>query len=178
MKWYIYPICLVLMLLGVYSGITMWQKIHAESYINGSINITNEFYFESFTYDNSLFGNAVVFPPTTPYDTPDTIYAWQSENLPTVPTFNGTEKQYQIEVNGYRIFGATVNAGGVIIRTNIDFYDTENNLLCSAYYDLSVRFLSNRTELEIRTKGQQNANFIEQFFADNGLRIKIKELIK
>jgi hypothetical protein len=166
------------MLTGVWAGITLWRKVHAESYINGSINITNEFYFESFTYDNSLFTDTVVFPPATPYDTADTIYSWQSENLPTVPDFNGIEKTYQIEVNGYRIFNAVINAGGVIIRTNIDFYDTANNLLCSAYYDLSVRFLSNRTEIEIKTTGQQNANFIEQYFADNGLRIKVKEILK
>jgi len=166
------------MLLGVWSGITMWQKIHSESYINGSINITNEFYFESFTYDNYLFNEAIVFPPTTPYDTEETVYAWASENLPKVPTFNGIENTYQIEVNGYRIFGATINAGGIIIQTSIDFYDTENHLLVASYYNLSIRFLSNRTELEIKTKGQQNANFIEQYFADNGLRIKIKEILK
>ena len=93
------------------------------------------------------------------YDLADT-YAWNSENLPTVPDFNGTSKIYQVEINGYRIFDSTINAGGVIARINIDFYATENNLLCTAYYDLSVRFLSNRTELSINTTGQQNANFI------------------
>jgi hypothetical protein len=176
MKWYAYPICFVLLLTGVWSSITLWQKIHTASYINGSIDLTNEMFFESFTYDNSLFDDAVVFAHDI-YDTSNT-YLWQSENLPTVADFNGIDKTYQIEINNYRILDATINAGGVIARINIDFYDTENNLLCSAFYDLSVRFLSNRTELEIKTTGQQNANFIEQYFADNGLRLKFKEILQ
>jgi hypothetical protein len=179
----------VLLLTGVWSSITLWQKIHTESYINGSIDLTNEMFFESFTYDNSLFDDAVVFAHDI-YDTTNT-YLWQSENLPTVADFNGIDKiylsssspdnsqaRYQIEINNYRILDATINAGGVIARINIDFYDTENNLLCAGYYDIFVRFLSNRTELEIKTTGQQNANFIEQYFTDNGLRIKIKEILQ
>lgn len=175
MKWYSYIICFALMLVGIWSGITLWQKVHSESYIHGSIKVTNDLYLESFAYDNSLFGDAIVFVNDI-YDITNT-YTWTSENLPTVPDFNGATNTYQIEINGYRIFDATINAGGVLVRTNIDFYDTENNLLCDGYYDLSIRFLSNRTEVSVKTVGQQNANFIEQYFADNGLRITIKEVI-
>jgi hypothetical protein len=175
MKWYGYLICIVCVLVGVWSGITLWQKVHAESYINGSIDITNDLYTESFTYDNSLFDDVIAFSHDI-YDETDT-YAWQSENLPTVTDFNGVTKTYRIEVNGYRIFNATISAGGVLVRTYIDFYDTENNLLVDAYYDLSIRFLSNKTEVEVKTTSQQNANFIEQYFTDNGLRISIKEVL-
>lgn len=174
MKWYSYIICFALMLVGIWSGIMLWQKVHAESYINGSIKVTNDLYFESFTYDNSLFSEVIVFTNDI-YDKTNT-YIWTSENLPTVPDFNGVNNKYQIEINGYRIFDAAINAGGVLVRTNIDFYGTENNLLCRVYYDLSIKFLSNKTEVSIKTVGQQNANFIEQYFADNGLRIKIKEI--
>lgn len=179
MKWYTYIICFVLMLVGIWSGITLWQKVHAESYINGSITVTNNLYFESFTYNNSLFSEVIVFNDNdlandNNFETHN--YSWSSVNLPTVTDFNGITKVYQVEINGYRIFDATINAGGVLTRINIDFYDSENNLSCAGYYDLSVRFLSNRTELFVKTVGQKNANFIEQYFADNGLRITIKEI--
>lgn len=178
MKWYSYILCFVLILVGIWSGITLWQKMNAESYIHGSINVTNDLYLESFIYDNSLYSQIIAFNDDNlgddnNFDTHN--YSWSSKNLPTVSDFNGIAKVYQVEINGYRIFDATINAGGVLARINIDFYGPENNLLCKGYYDLSIRFLSNRTEISVKTVGKQNADFVEQYFDDNGLRITIKE---
>ena len=43
MKWYSYVICFVLILVGAFCGIQLYREVKAESYINGSIDISNKF---------------------------------------------------------------------------------------------------------------------------------------
>ena len=53
MKWYTYLICFVLIVVGTFCGIQLYKEVKAESYINGSIDISNHFSQESFNYISS-----------------------------------------------------------------------------------------------------------------------------
>jgi butyrate kinase len=147
----------------------MYQDITAQSYIVGSINITNEFKQESFSYKTE----SITF-----YNDNTDTYSFIKNDLPKVPTFNGIQKQYEVKMNEFVLYDAIVTAGGIVKRINIDFYDIENNLIKSVYFDLSIRFLSNKTELSITTIGAENAQFIEQWILDNWLRIQVNEITK
>ena len=70
-----------------------------------------------------------------------------------------------------------IAAGTVFAKFNIDFYDTEGNIINSAAMKISVRFLSNKTMLTLTTNGQESASFLEQYFADNGIRLKVIEIL-
>ena len=94
MKWYIYLICFVLIIVGVFCGIELYKELKAESYVNGSIDISNKFEMESFNYSSS----SVAFYHDD-YDTTDT-YTFQKDLL-VVDNFNGKEKTYQVILNDY-----------------------------------------------------------------------------
>ena len=53
MKWYTYLICFILIVVGVFCGIELYREVKAESYVNGSIDISNKFSQESFNYSST-----------------------------------------------------------------------------------------------------------------------------
>ena len=41
---------------------------------------------------------------------------------------------------------------------------------------ISILFLSGKTQLTITTTGKENASFLEQYFADNGIRLRVNQI--
>ena len=170
MKWYMYIICFVIIVAGAFCGIRLYQLVTAESYINGSINIENKFSMDSFTYANT----SVVFYNDI-YDETNT-YTF-SVDLKKVDNFDGAKNKYEVIMNGYVLLDTQISAGTVFSTAYIDFYDTSGDIVCSAYMDISIHFLSNKTALTFTTTGKENASFLEQYFADNGIRLKVVEIL-
>ncbi len=108
------------------------------------------------------------------YDDTDTFYF--ESDLPITKNFDGEKKTYKVMLNDYNLFNAEINAGSVFAVVTIDFYDTQGQLVRSSDMSLSVKFLSNKTQLTLATVGNENAQFLEQYFADNGLRLQIIEI--
>ena len=170
MKWYTYLICFVLIIIGVFCGIELYKEIKAESYVNGSIDISNKFSQESFNYSSS----SVAFYHDD-YDTTDT-YTFQKDLL-VVDSFNGKEKTYQVILNDYILFNTEFNPGSIFSNVEIDFYDTEGNVICNADMKISIVFLSNKTQLTLATVGDKNSSFLQQYFTDNGIRLRVVEIL-
>ena len=170
MKWYTYLICFILIIVGVFCGIELYKEIKAESYVNGSIDISNKFSQESFNYSSS----SVAFYHDD-YDTTDT-YTFQKDLL-VVDTFNGKEKTYQVILNDYILFNTEFNPGSIFSNVAIDFYDTEGNVICNADMKISIVFLSNKTQLTLATVGDKNSSFLQQYFTDNGIRLRVVEIL-
>lgn len=169
MKWYTYLICFVLIIIGAFSGIELYKEIKAESYVNGSIDISNKFSQESFNYSSS----SVAFYHDD-YDTTDT-YTFQKDLL-VVDSFNGLENTYQVVLNDYILFDTEFNAGSIFSTIDIDFYDTDGNIVCNADMKISIVFLSNKTQLELTTIGDESSSFLEQYFTDNGIRLQVIQI--
>jgi len=169
MKWYVYLICFALMLAGGFCGFRLYQLVTAKSYINGSINIENQFVVQSFSYTNT----SVVFYHDL-YDTSLT-YSYEIELKP-VADFNGVEKQYAIVLNDYVLLDTQISAGSVFATVYLDFYDTDGTLKCSSSMTITIKFFSNRTYLLFETTGGENASFLTQYFSDYGIRLKINEI--
>lgn len=170
MKWYWYIVCFICVALGVFCGIQLYREVKAESYINGSIDISNRFSQESFKYSST----SVVFYHDL-YDDTD-IYTFEKDLL-KVDDFNGKEKTYQVVLNDYILLGSEINAGSVFATIDLDFYNTDGNLIDSANMKISIKFLSNKTQLTLATTGSENAQFLEQYFADNGIRLLVNEIL-
>ena len=170
MKWYTYLICFILIIVGVFCGIELYKEIKAESYVNGSIDISNKFSQESFNYSSS----SVAFYHDD-YDTTDT-YTFQKDLL-VVDSFNGKEKTYQVILNDYILFNTEFNPGSIFSNVEIDFYDTEGNVICNADMKISIVFLSNKTQLTLATVGDKNSSFLQQYFTDNGIRLRVVEIL-
>lgn len=171
MKWYIYLICFILMVAGVFCGIRLYQLVTRESYINGSIDIQNKFYLESFAYASTSveFYNDI-------YDGTNT-YSYEVDLL-RVDDFNGTKNVYQVELNGYILTDTQISAGAVFSKAYLDFYNTDGDIVCSSSLDIAIKFLSDKTTLTLATTGGENASFLTQYFKDNGIRLKVIKIIK
>ena len=170
MKWYTYVICVVLILVGIFLGIELYKDIKAESYINGSIDISNQFSQESFNYSSS----SVTFYHDD-YDTTNS-YSFQKDLL-VVDSFNGKEKTYQVILNDYILLDTEFNPGSIFSTVAIDFYDTDGNVICNADMKISIVFLSNKTQLTLATIGDKDAGFLQQYFTDNGIRLRVVEIL-
>lgn len=166
----LYLLAFVIIVVGVFCGIRLYKEIKAESYINGSIDISNRFTQESFNYSST---SAVFYHDI--YDDTDT-YTFEKDLL-KVENFDGKKKIYQVVLNDYVLLNTEINAGSVFATVNMDFYDTDGNVINSALMKVSVKFLSNKTTLTLATTGKENASFLEQYFADNGIRLRIIEIL-
>lgn len=166
----LYLLSFVIIVVAVFCGIRLYKEIKAESYINGSIDISNRFTQESFNYSST---SAVFYHDL--YDDTDT-YTFEKDLL-KVENFDGKKKTYQVILNDYVLLNTEINAGSVFATVNMDFYDTGGNVINSALMKVSVKFLSNKTTLTLATTGKENANFLEQYFADNGIRLRIIEIL-
>lgn len=170
MKWYWYIICVILVLLGVFCGIQLYREVKAESYVNGSIDISNKFSQESFKYTNT----SVVFYHDI-YDDTDT-YTFEADCL-KVDDFNGLTNTYQVVLNDYILLESEINAGSVFTNVNLDFYDTYGEIIKSVDMQISIKFLSDKTQLTLATTGNENASFLEQYFSNNGIRLYVNEIL-
>ena len=167
MKWYTYIICFVLIFAGVICGTRFYKEAKATSYINGSINIENQFSQESFNYTAS---------EVTFYTNDNVNYTFE-KNLLKVDDFNGVKKNYEVLLNDKTILEPTINAGSVFANVTMNFYDTNADVICTPTLNIEINFLSNKTVLKLSCQGTENASFLEQYFTDNGFRLKINEKI-
>ena len=92
-------------------------------------------------------------------------------------SFNGKEKTYQVILNDYILFNTEFNPGSIFSNVAIDFYDTEGNVICNADMKISIVFLSNKTQLTLATVGDKNSSFLQQYFTDNGIRLRVVEIL-
>ena len=170
MKWYTYLICFILIIVGVFCSIELYKDVKAESYVNGSIDISNKFSQESFNYSST----SVIFYHDL-YDDTNT-YTFEKELL-KVEDFNGKEKEYKLILNDYILLDAEFNSGSVFSTFVIDFYNTEGSIICNAEMKMSIKFLSNKTQLILSTVGEECSKFLEQYFSDNGIRLRVVEIL-
>lgn len=169
MKWYTYLICFILIIVGAFCGIQLYKEVKAESYINGSIDISNKFSQENLNYSST----SLVFYHDL-YDDTDT-YSFEQDLL-KVENFNGKKNTYELWLNDFIILDAEFNAGSVYSTVQLDFYNEYGSIIHSAKLNISVKYLSSKTELTLSTKGQESASFLEQYFTDNGIRLKVVEI--
>ena len=118
----LYLLSFVIIVVAVFCGIRLYKEIKAESYINGSIDISNRFTQESFNYSST----SVVFYHDL-YDDTDT-YAFEKDLL-KVENFDGKKKTYQVVLNDYVLLNTEINAGSVFATVDMDFYDTNGNVI-------------------------------------------------
>lgn len=167
-KLMLYIIGSLVIISGLICGVAFYKEVTAKSYVNGSINIQNQFSMESFQYGS----NSVVFYHDVYDDTNTYTY---STDLLKVDDFNGEKKNYEVVVNDY-ILPATVSAGAVDTTLLLDFYSTSGELTCSSAMKINIKFLSDKTQLTFSVVGEKQAQFLEQYFKDNGIRLRINEI--
>lgn len=158
---------------GVYCGISWFQKAHSESHIIGQLNIDNSYTTESFTY--SAAKHPIVFYHDD-YDDTDLYYF--SEELEKVPSFDGSKKQYEITLNDYLILEPTILFRAISFRVPIVFNDLDGSLLCDTYFDVVIKFYTDKTKFEINVIGNENSQFVDHYIQANGFELFVMEVTR
>ena len=171
MKWYSYIICVVLIVLGVFCGCNFYREVTAKSYINGSINITNQFTQESFKY----CADGLFFDLDSYADTPET-YVFEA-NLKPTENFDASKKDYQVKLNKFNLIEAEINPGSVYADVDFDFHGSDGELVQGTKMKMSILFLSDKTQLRFVVIGQESRAFVEKYFSDNGIRLFVNEIL-
>lgn len=157
---------------GGICGVKCYREITAESYVSGSINIKNEFIVDTFEYSVSSFDLH------KDKDSTENVYSnyAQSEK---VEGFNGIEKKYSVEFNDYTLTNEQVKftAGSVSFSLTFNFTSINDEELCTPTINVLVKFLNNKTTLDVSCSGEKEASFAQQYFADYGFRLAIKEIV-
>lgn len=169
MKWYSYTICTILILLGSFCGLQLYAELCEESYVVGSIDITNESTTDTFAYSTSSvnFYNDI-------YDETNTYYF--SLDLTALEDFNGEKYAYEIYLNNYYLFNATILAGSVSTTLSLNFYSTSGEIAHTATLYINIEFLSDKSTLSLTTISEESATYFEQYFSANGIKLYIKEI--
>ena len=170
MKWYSYIICFVLIVVGTFCGIHLFKEVNSKSYINGSIDISNRFSQESFNYTST----GVTFYHDM-YDETET-YTFEKDLL-KVDDYNGKDNTYQLWLNDFILLDTTYHAGSVFSVAQIDFYNEYGEIVNNSTLNISIKFLSNKTQLTLSAQGLEDASYLEQFFNDNGIRLELIQIL-
>lgn len=168
MRWLSNFICIILIVAGVYCGISFHHELTKSSYVNGEINIENEFRKESFFYSST----AVAFYPTGN----GTYYEYSTE-LPAVDDIDATKKDYSFYFMGYEVLNADMDAGLIIAPISMNFYNPDGTLACRGKMTVKIEFLSGATTLKLSCANKSSADYFEQHFADFGLKLRLVENI-
>lgn len=169
MKWYTYLICIILIVAGTFCGIRFFQDVKAKSYVNGSIDISNSFSQECFNYSST----SVIFYHDIYND--DDLYVFDIDLLKS-DDFNGLEKTYHMKLNEFILLDAVYNFRSIFAVFNVEFYDTDFSLKYTSALNISIKFLSNKTQLTLSTTGEESARYLEQYFNDYGITLKVVEI--
>lgn len=165
---------IVLSIAIIVSGIViapmLFRIINAESYINGELNVRNEFSVDNFYYasNNLTFYN-------DDYAEQDRYYF--NVDLVKVTDFNGLEGKYSIVLNEYPLLDNTIDAGRLQTSINIDFLNVENQVIQTAKMNIKIEFFANRSALSFTTQTLAEATFLSSYFNSNGLRLAIDEIV-
>lgn len=158
----------ILIAVGILSSISLIGELTKTSYINGSINIESLYSQENFKYVNSN----IVF-----YQSEETEeYIFQVENLKVVD-FNGLEKKYEVVLNNYELFNCEFAPGAIYCDLDMEFWDTDGTLSCSANLDITIEYLSDCTRLTLETNGVENATYLQSYFTDYGFNLQVTEIL-
>ena len=111
-------------------------------------------------------------------DDEDTTKYVFSKSLDKVEDFDATKNIYLVTFNNYELMDqVTYTAGSVYIEIPLEFMDTDGELVSNFIVYISVRFLSNSTELELWTFGSDAYSYFMQYVSDFGFRLLIEKTI-
>ena len=101
-----------------------------------------------------------------------------SKSLDKVEDFDATKNVYLVTFNNYELMDqVTYTAGSVYIEIPLEFMNTDGELVSDFVVYISVRFLSNSTELELWTFGSDAYSYFMQYVNDFGFRLLIEKTI-
>ena len=166
----LYALAFILIIIGIFCATALYQEMTAESYVNGSIDLTGKYSVDTFSHSTT----SIIFYDNLDDETDERYY---EQEFLKVKDFDGNKKQYQVTLNDY-ILIADINYGSISTNFETDFYDIDGNKVCDANLEIFVKFLNNKTTLTLKTSTYEESKFFEQYFSDYGFRFNVDEIVQ
>lgn len=167
MKWYHYLICFILIVVGVFSTITLVDLFNIKSGEYGTaitIETKNE-YKEISKFD---FGSLVM----TSND--ETNYSVTAKYAPA--EFDGTKGDYTLLFNGNLANNVRVTNGTIYGEFSITFYGVGGDELSTANLEVYVEYLASGVNVTITaTNVNDSASYLLSYSNYNGAVVKVVE---
>ncbi len=165
----LYILSAVIIIYGIYCGISFFKEVTAQGYERGSISISNEVEQLNFSYST----NQISF-----YEA-NNCYKFKVE-LPLVKDFDANKKNYELYINSQLQPTAVIDSGQVLVDYSMRYRDTNGSIMLACSYVISINFINDKTTLNITTMEASNAElmakYLEQYVAIYGLTIEVKEV--
>ena len=166
-KFLVYAIAICILGAGVYSGFGLYDELTSTSYINGSLAYLTQ-KEETFDYSTKVMLLTQNAEDSTKYEF--------NKSLEKVENFDATKNQYIVTFNNYELMDqVTYSAGSVYVEIPLEFMDTNGELACDLIIYISVRFLSNSTDLSVWIYGSDSYAYLTQYINDFGFRLLIEK---
>lgn len=163
-KFLLFVLGIIIIAVGILSTIGIIKEVRADSYVRGSIEIPTQSQ-EMINYSATQL---------TLYGDDAGVYSYIA-TMQSVD-FNGEKYKYQTVFNGYTLLNIEYGAGYILAEIPVRFYDVQGQLQSTATINLSIWYLSNETRIKIAVIGAEQAQNIEQYVKDNGIRICVEKL--
>ena len=171
MKWWQYGLCILCIVVGVFSAINLYRVFTAETRTYGTVKFEKEEIVEVISVKYDI---VTLFPTSTP-----NVYDLQ-DSLASVD-FDGTKHDYEVLLNGYPCKVNQVGAGFVYSTFDLTFYDIEGEIAAQMELKIKFEFFTADTKFSMTTTNTNDAiSYFYQMVEANGLRIEVvyKQIIK
>ena len=148
MKWYTYLICGILMILGVFSTISLVRTFNVKSGEYGSVVIFDRAQkYETFSHFD-LSG--------LQFETEDFVnYTLIDSDV--AQDFNGIRNQYDLLFNGKPLNNLTQSAGVISGDYILSFKDMDGSVVSNVNLHIKVEYSAQATEISVTTTNDQNS---------------------
>lgn len=169
MKWYMYIICAVLIVVGVFCSVELVKVFSVESAEYGNIitfeSKNNYEEVSKFDYDTIEF-------ESDDYKKFISVTTYEATN------FDGTMQNYILTFNGQPLNNIEVSAGKISGDFNLTFYNLDGNAITTVNVNFLVEYLASTTKVTIVTNNINNSiSYFNAYMEINGavLKVLIKE---
>lgn len=190
MKWWSFLICFALFIGGLFCGWAYYNDVKATSYESGSISIDNVFYQDSFSFrSSSVYFYELTEKPdedvkedvgaeetTSDVESTEEVktYYYKVDLLPVVG-FNAEVNDYDVYVNGYKIYNPTFKPGSVTFDFGVEFYNTDGESFMETCMTGRINFFVEKTVMQLEVQGELQRDYLQNYVALNGLNITVCE---
>lgn len=154
--------CLVIFI-GIYSTGSFIHELNMKGYVNGDIQLINSITKSNFYWSS----NSIVFN----YDENSKVYIFENNFVPT--EFDGEHNLYNVEFNDYLLFDSKITSGAINSIVNMDFRDTNGEIVDSGDMSITIKYFSDRTALKLSVKDKTHASYLEKYFKDYSFKINV-----
>lgn len=156
-------LCIAIILTGILASINLYYMFSRTSDVYGDYNNPNTNYVNYFytsIHDLHMDNNDGVFTQVLTAD--------------PVEDFDAIMNSYVVKINDVKWYNVQANAGKLSISYQLDFKDSEANVISSTPLMIELEMLSSKTTITLTIKGTQtDVDLWSTYINITGLRIEV-----